>query len=202
MRADRAHAAGGGAPSPRTCAWPGRSGVAAGTCAGLTRAASSVRGSIRPLAEATAPLAVVVAPAGYGKTTVLTDWRDQDRRLFGWLTLGEADNDEAHLRARLSHVLGEIGSKPSVLVLDDLHLVHDEPALELIRELSEHVAPGSVLALASRSAPPLPLGRLRSQDDVVELRAPALAMTEPEAALLFRQAGLRLPPRRSSGSSA
>ena len=41
----------------------------------------------------TVPVVAVVAPAGYGKTTVLAQWADRDERPFGWVTLDERDND-------------------------------------------------------------------------------------------------------------
>ncbi len=38
-------------------------------------------------------LVSVMAPAGYGKTTLLAQWAAKDRRPFAWLTLDERDND-------------------------------------------------------------------------------------------------------------
>ena len=35
----------------------------------------------------------IVAPAGYGKTTVLAQWAKRDRRPFAWVSLDDADND-------------------------------------------------------------------------------------------------------------
>src|ERR687898_862946 len=47
------------------------------------------------LDQVPAPLTVVVAPAGWGKTTLLVQWvaRDAERPLAAWLTLDETDND-------------------------------------------------------------------------------------------------------------
>ncbi|MCC6626251.1 MAG: hypothetical protein IT340_02495 [Chloroflexi bacterium] len=39
------------------------------------------------------PLAMVVAPAGYGKTTLLTDWLARDGRRAAWLPLETGDDD-------------------------------------------------------------------------------------------------------------
>src|SRR5204862_5875424 len=85
---------------------------------------------------------------------------------------------------------------PSVLVLDGLEALPPGAARSLVTRLARHVPPGATLALASRGEPELPLGRLRAQDDVAELRADALAMTRPEAAELLRRAGLTLTARR------
>jgi LuxR family maltose regulon positive regulatory protein len=38
-------------------------------------------------------LVLVSAPAGYGKTTLLTQWARESRFAIAWLTLGEEDND-------------------------------------------------------------------------------------------------------------
>jgi LuxR family maltose regulon positive regulatory protein len=38
-------------------------------------------------------LVTVLAPAGYGKTTVLAQWADRDERPFAWVTLDDDDND-------------------------------------------------------------------------------------------------------------
>ena len=37
----------------------------------------------------------VAAPAGYGKTTVLSQWASADERPFAWISLGHRDNDPA-----------------------------------------------------------------------------------------------------------
>jgi LuxR family maltose regulon positive regulatory protein len=47
------------------------------------------------LNQAATPLTVIVAPAGWGKTTVLAQWvaQDAERAPTAWLTLDETDND-------------------------------------------------------------------------------------------------------------
>ena len=85
-----------------------------------------------------------------------------------------------------------------VVVLDDAHLLHDPAALEALRALAELTAPGSMLALASRGEPALPLGRLRAEGAVEELGAPALSMTAGEATTFLRRTGLRLTEPRST----
>ena len=39
------------------------------------------------------PLVLVVAPAGYGKTTLLSQWADRDTRPFVWVSIDEHDNE-------------------------------------------------------------------------------------------------------------
>ena len=48
---------------------------------------------IARLSTATVPLATVVAPPGYGKTTLLARWADADPRPFAWVALDRRDDD-------------------------------------------------------------------------------------------------------------
>ena len=43
------------------------------------------------------PVAAIIAPPGYGKTTVLTQWAEHDPRPFGWVTIDQRHNDPAVL---------------------------------------------------------------------------------------------------------
>src|SRR4051794_27101357 len=50
-----------------------------------------------PLTEQRTPLALIVAPAGYGKSTLLADWAAADARSFAWLRLDESIDRPADL---------------------------------------------------------------------------------------------------------
>src|ERR1700721_622514 len=39
------------------------------------------------------PIVSVVAPAGYGKTTLLSQWAERNGKAFAWVSLDEKDND-------------------------------------------------------------------------------------------------------------
>jgi LuxR family transcriptional regulator, maltose regulon positive regulatory protein len=54
------------------------------------------------------PLALLVAPAGYGKTTVLTEWAERDERPFAWVAVDPADDDPAHLVSSIALALDEL----------------------------------------------------------------------------------------------
>ena len=43
--------------------------------------------------EVTRPVVSVVAPAGYGKTTLLSQWAERNGQAFAWVSVDEADND-------------------------------------------------------------------------------------------------------------
>jgi LuxR family maltose regulon positive regulatory protein len=50
----------------------------------------------------------VVAPPGYGKSTVLSQWAERSRRAFAWVTAEEPDNDPKVLLAYVAAALDEI----------------------------------------------------------------------------------------------
>jgi LuxR family transcriptional regulator, maltose regulon positive regulatory protein len=72
-----------------------------------------------------------------------------------------------------------------VLVLDDHHLVVNPTIHESLAFLLDHLPETVQLAIASRSEPPLPLGRLRVRREIVEIRAPDLRFTDDEATALL-----------------
>jgi len=54
------------------------------------------------------PVATVVAPAGYGKTTLLAQWVERDSRPCAWVTVDERDNDPLTLLRYLAAALDQI----------------------------------------------------------------------------------------------
>jgi LuxR family maltose regulon positive regulatory protein len=63
---------------------------------------ASLRGS------AHAPVVLISAPAGYGKTTLLSLWRESDERPFAWVSLEPGDNDPVSLVASVLAALDPI----------------------------------------------------------------------------------------------
>jgi LuxR family maltose regulon positive regulatory protein len=139
-------------------------------------------------------LAVLVAPAGYGKTTTLLEWAQHDERPFAWVALDRADDDPEHLLASLARATDPLTRCGCgfVLVLDDVHVLRSRAAIDVLAATVEHPPPGARLALASRRQPPLPLGRLRVHRDLLELTSRDFVMTRSEAAALLAYAGVEL----------
>src|SRR3954467_3349706 len=143
-----------------------------------------------------ASLAVLVAPAGYGKTTVLREWAAGDPRPQAWITLTSEHDDAAALLPSRGRRLRGIeplpadvmeatvsgdgalallaealpARAPCAIVLDDFDVLSDAGALWAVEVLVEPLGPGSTVAVTSRREPRLPLGRLRAGDGLVELR--------------------------------
>ena len=81
---------------------------------------------------------------------------------------------------------------PVLLVLDDIHHLRPAPVPDLLVELATLLPPGSQLAVASRSLPPLKLGRLRAERGCAEFGPADLAFDDVEAAEVLAAAGVEL----------
>jgi len=175
------------------------------------------RGDLRPIVS-------VVAPPGYGKTTLLSQWAERNGQSFAWVSVDEADNDPKVLLAYVAEALAAVEpidervfgalaspassvpgsvvprlgsafaamSTPVVLVLDDVHLLHDRECRAALSVLADHVPGGSRLVLAGRAQPPLRVARLRAEGRITEIGVRELSLTAGEASALLRNAGLTL----------
>lgn len=84
---------------------------------------------------------------------------------------------------------------PTVLALDDYHVVDGVAVREAVAFLVDNLPPQVTLAMTTRADPPLPLSRLRARGELVEVRAADLRFTTDEAeAFLNEVMGLRLDP--------
>jgi LuxR family transcriptional regulator, maltose regulon positive regulatory protein len=147
---------------------------------------------VRRLSEARdAPFVLLVAPAGYGKTTLLSEWAACDGRRFAWIDLSAGDHDAARLIASMKRIVHDT-RPPSVLVVDNAHLVGTPETFHALDDVARSMPSGSQLALASRCEPGLPVGSLRAHRRIFELRTADLAMTSSEANALLTAAGIRL----------
>src|SRR5499427_5365360 len=54
------------------------------------------------------PIVSVVAPAGYGKTTLLSEWAERNGQAFAWVSVDEADNDPKVLLTYIAHALDAV----------------------------------------------------------------------------------------------
>lgn len=189
-------------------------------------------GLLRRLAHAApAKLVLVDAPPGFGKTTLVAQWRASaiERRRFAWLSLDQGDDDPGrlwwHVVSALERACPELAgqdirgalrtrapdiadavipklvtwlaglTEPVVLVLDDFHLIRERDCHDQVESLLAHLPPSVLLVLITRSDPGLPLARLRTIGDMVEIRMRELCFTRPEAATLVQAvSGIELTP--------
>ena len=54
------------------------------------------------------PIVSVVAPAGYGKTTLLSQWAERNGQAFAWVSVDEADNDPKVLLTYVAEALDAV----------------------------------------------------------------------------------------------
>jgi LuxR family maltose regulon positive regulatory protein len=149
---------------------------------------------LRRLLAADAPIVMIVAPAGYGKTTLLAEWAMRDPRPFAWLSVEALDRAAVEPVAALAGLVEDVGAclTQHVIVLDDTHHLAGELSMRRVTDLACRLPGGSCVAVASRRRLAVPLARLRGHRLLVELAARELAMTRLEAAMLLDSAGVRL----------
>jgi predicted ATPase/DNA-binding CsgD family transcriptional regulator/DNA-binding XRE family transcriptional regulator len=156
----------------------------------------------RLAAQVDGTVALLSAPPGFAKTTSLAIWARQHPHPVLWAGLTSADNGpQPLLRAiwsasgqpfpeelSLELVLRLLSALPagSALILDDVHQLTNPTARALVASLVERLPARVRLLLATREDPALPLGRLRAQGRLLELRAVDLRFDHDEAAAFLR----------------
>jgi LuxR family maltose regulon positive regulatory protein len=166
-------------------------------------------------------LTLIVAPAGFGKTTLAAAWAQSHLIPATWLSLQAADASRERFLAYLIQALQTIaphlgqttlvllhGGSPAgalfalvndlaevetdfALILDDYHAVACPETDEILDFLLENRPATFHLVLTSRTVPGLNLSRLRALDQVTEIGTTDLRFTEPEVQA-FLQTSLSL----------
>ena len=62
----------------------------------------------RLAADGSPPIVSVVAPSGYGKTTLLAQWAARDGEAFAWVSLDDRDNDPKVLLSYIAAALDAV----------------------------------------------------------------------------------------------
>ena len=180
-----------------------------------------VRARCTDLLRGSAPrLVLLAAPPGFGKTTLLAQWREVDDRVFACVSLDSGDNDPvtfwSYVVQAIQHAVPEWGaaalsalrepradavdtvvpavlrdleaiSEKLVLVLDDYQEITNRICHDSLNFFLERMSSNVTLALSTRSDPPIPMGRLRALEELLELRAVDLSFTEDESATFLNE---------------
>jgi LuxR family maltose regulon positive regulatory protein len=194
-------------------------------------------------------LTLLVAPAGFGKTTLVRQWLDQndERRTqndegsnvllhrssliaqhfkVAWVSLDEGDNDPMrfwrYAITACQSLDGQVGqsalallattlqppfeplphemllspflndltlqTRHSILVLEDYHLISEPQIHEAVTFFLDHLPTTLHVVILARSAPPLPLARMRASGDLGELHAVDLRFSAKETRRFLHQA--------------
>jgi LuxR family maltose regulon positive regulatory protein len=158
-------------------------------------------------------LTLVSAPAGFGKTSLVSEWTAGLRRPVAWLSLDESDDEAvrffAYFVAALQRVDENIGQEVQrvlrsgqlppeevistvlindiletpdrfLLVLDDFQVIQERTILQVLESMLNNQPQLMHLVLVTREDPPLPLARLRANDQMTEIRAGDLRFSSAE----------------------
>jgi LuxR family transcriptional regulator, maltose regulon positive regulatory protein len=174
------------------------------------------------------PLTLIAAPAGFGKTTLLSTWLAQAPVSAAWVSLDSGDDEPTRfwsytlaaldsvfpgcgtnalallqspqppaMETVLTGVINALTTMPQevALIWDDYHLVTTHAIHTAVTYLLDHLPSHLHLIIATRADPPLPLARLRTRAQLVELRSADLRFTSQEVvAFLVQVHGLALAP--------
>ena len=150
---------------------------------------------VNRLRATTTPVATLVAPAGYGKTTLLAQWAERDPRTFVWVTVDERDNDPVVLLRHIAAALMREGPL-------------DERVLNALRVSAPSVWSRAVPRLAAELAARAPTVLVLDDFNLLHSRGVletvgALIDDEAEGSMLVASARvapkLRLAPLRAGG---
>jgi len=181
-------------------------------------------------------LTLLSAPAGFGKTTLMSQWianRSEHGHLppIAWISLDATDNDPVRFWRYVitacqafqpdigQPALELLSSMPQlpfklppletvltmflnalalhmhsrILVWEDYHVITSPQIHETVTFLLDHLPATLHLVIITRIDPPLPLARLRVQNDLYEVRAGDLRFS-PEETAAFLQQTITYPP--------
>jgi len=165
-------------------------------------------------------LILVSATAGYGKTTLLSDWINHSKTPVAWYSVDSRDNDLyeflSFIVSGIQTIHKNIGNKSLellkspgateidhivellindlltiksdfLLVIDDLHLITSKEVHKTLSFLIEYKPRNFKIAALTRADPALSLARLRSQNELMEIRSSDLSFSEHDATEFFNK---------------
>jgi LuxR family maltose regulon positive regulatory protein len=167
-----------------------------------------------------APVVAVVAPPGYGKSTLLTQWAARRGPRVAWVACDRIRDDPASwfmavvaavtlvepatgaARELLSEdagrlveqLVGLVGAltQPLAIVLDQVEALSHPEGRETIAAFAMALPPGVHLVLGSREEVPFPTGRMRVERRLLEIGPDDLALSRDETSRLLARVGVEL----------
>lgn len=164
-----------------------------------------------------APVTLVTAPAGYGKSTLVSQWAKVSDSRVAWVSLGPESNSPPRFLKQLTGALADLipnqaaagvaagdvvawcfdalaqFDQPSTIVLDDYHVIENRDVHEVMGSLLSQVPTGVHVIVISRTIPPLPLGRMQAEGAVRHVTGDDLRFSPEETtAIVWEEAPDRL----------
>jgi LuxR family maltose regulon positive regulatory protein len=175
------------------------------------------------LLRAKEPVIAVVAPPGYGKSTLLAQWARRQGSRVAWVSCDQVDDDPRSLWSAVTAALGAsaaadaspqddpdgdavvdpwtripgLTATPAAIVLDQLEALSNEESRRFVASFAGSMPPEWTLALASRDELPLREARMHVEHRLIEVGTHDLAMSLAEANRLLAAAGVEQPDART-----
>jgi LuxR family maltose regulon positive regulatory protein len=170
------------------------------------------------LESSSEPVIALVAPAGYGKTTLLSQFASRTDRPVAWLSLDSSDGDPTVLMSELTQTLYQSGLAPErsapvesgsvltrgvdqllegieasdkgVLIIDHVDELPTQSSLDVLGAVMTKARDRLRVLVAARRHRGLPFGLLRAHGDLLELSGKDLALDSSEIEEIFAGAGI------------
>ena len=169
------------------------------------------------LLRAKEPVIAVVAPPGYGKSTLLAQWARRRGSRVAWVSCDQVNDDPRSLWSAVTAALGAppptggppwddpeggdpvvdqgtrtlgLTATPAAIVLDQLEALSSEESRRFVATFAGALPAAWTLALASRDELPLQEARMQVEHRLIEVGTHDLAMSLAEATRLLAAAGV------------
>ena len=173
-------------------------------------------GLVDRLEAATVPVIAVVAPPGYGKTTLLAQFAARKGTRAAWVSADSGDDDPFVLLSYIVEAVARVAGPrsrvdgpprlasaiaamqdPMTLIIDHFESVTNWESWDVVAALALGLPPGSQLVIGSRDELPLPTALLRAQGGLFEVGVAELAMKARGGGGAALPSGRRARPNRS-----
>ncbi len=155
----------------------------------------------------------IVAPAGYGKTTLLHELARQHTGPIAQISAtaealyGQSIRDlilrEFAVWAETEGNGGAGSSRSQLITIDDAHLFSGTPGASQLAAITALAGPETQIIFAGRADPAIDLQALRMNNSICEIGADDLRFRSWEVEELFQRVfGVRLPPRELASLAA
>lgn len=153
---------------------------------------------------------LIHAPAGYGKTTLALQWLQAIGQPHAWLSLDAQDNDplrfwryvagtlqgsngpvaDSDPEAWVVNIVNQWAAReqdtPTVLVLDDFHVIQDPTLLNTVNWFLDNLPPSLHVLMTARVLPSLHIPLRRVRNTISEIRADDLSFGRAESQRFFQ----------------